>query len=161
MRMVPDSILRHPAQRVRIFSEPLRQLAQDLIDTMYAYDGIGLAAPQIGESLAVFVANPSKTRGQELVIANPVLTAPRGRLVETEGCLSIPQLWARVRRAQRLRLSGQGLMGESIDVDVQGLLAITCQHEVDHLQGTLFIDRLLWFERRRLRRQLAEPRACG
>ena len=159
MRVVPDPILRRPVQAVQDFSESLRRLAQDLIDTMYAQDGIGLAAPQIGESLAVFVANPSRARGRELVIANPVLGAPRGRLVATEGCLSVPRLWARVRRAGRLRLRGQNLAGEPVHMDVEGLLAITCQHEVDHLQGTLFIDRLSWFERRRLRRQLPWP--CG
>lgn len=158
MRVVSDPILRQPARAVREFSEALRRLAQDLIDTMYAHEGIGLAAPQIGESLAVFVVNPSRTRGQEIVIVNPVVSAPRGRRVVTEGCLSIPHLWAQVRRASQLHLRGQNLAGEPIERNLEGLLAVACQHEVDHLHGTLFIDRLSWRERRRLRRHLA---ACG
>ncbi len=144
--------LRQSAQPITHFSHEVRQLAHDLIDTMYAHDGIGLAAPQIGRSVQMFVANPTQRRGQELILVNPVLQEHRGRHAIVEGCLSLPNVWERVRRAARVWMSGCDLSGKPLEIHADGLLAIVLQHEFDHLQGHLLIDRLSWFRRRRLAR---------
>ena len=148
--VAPHPALRMKARRVEAFTKDVRRLARDLIDTMHANDGIGLAAPQIGRDVQLFVANPSHERGRELVVANPIFDAVQGRAAVVEGCLSVPKRWERVRRAARVQLSGQDLSGEPVTVEAEGLLAIILQHEVDHLQGRLFIDRLSWFRRHRL-----------
>ena len=146
----PHAVLRARTQPVTDFSQALRTLAQDLIDTMYAHDGIGLAAPQVGHVLQLFVVNPSQERGRELIVVNPVLEATRGRVTIKEGCLSLPNVWERVRRAARVRVTGQDVSGRPLTLEADGLLAIVLQHECDHLEGRLFIDRLSWFRRVRL-----------
>ena len=138
----PHPVLRKKARRIEAVTNEIRRLAREMIETMYAHDGIGLAAPQIGEDLQLFVANPSQRRGQEVVVINPVLEASRGRTAITEGCLSLPQIWERVTRAAQIRLTGQDVRGKPLTMETGGLLAIVLQHEVDHLQGRLFIDRL-------------------
>ena len=148
--MEPHPVLRSKARRVESFTNEIRRLARDLTETMYANQGIGLAAPQVGRALQVFVANPTQQRGREVVVVNPVLGACRGRASVTEGCLSVPNVWERVRRASDVRLSGQDVFGKPMTLDAEGLLAIVLQHEFDHLQGRLFIDRLSWFRRARM-----------
>lgn len=148
--VVPHPVLRVPAQRVESFTHELRRMAADLIDTMYANDGVGLAASQVGWSLQLFVANPSQRVGQELVIVNPVVEPAGGRAAIVEGCLSVPKAWHKVRRAARVHVRGQDLSGRPLTLEAEGLLAIVLQHEADHLEGRLFVDRLSWLQRRRL-----------
>jgi peptide deformylase len=150
--VAPDPVLRRPARPVVRFTKELQRLARDLIETMYANDGIGLAAPQIGHELAVCVANPSQQRGQEIVVVNPSVEARRGRVRRVEGCLSLPEVWGPVTRAAQVRIRGQDLAGSPVLMMARGLLAIVLQHEVDHLHGRLFIDRLPWWRRRLLNR---------
>ena len=152
----PHPVLRSKARRVESFTNEIRRLARDLTDTMYANDGIGLAAPQVGRDLQVFVANPTQQRGKEVVVVNPMLGDYRGRAAITEGCLSLPDIWERVRRASDVRLRGQDPFGRPMAIDADGLLAIVLQHEFDHLQGQLFIDRLSWFRRRRVMRRASK-----
>ena len=144
---VPHPVLRRQARPISAVTATTRRLARDLIETMYAHDGIGLAAPQIGEEVQMFVANPSQVRGKELVVINPVLEEARGRAGIVEGCLSVPEVWERVRRAAYVRVAGQDLSGRRLAFEGKGLLAIILQHEMDHLRGRLFIDRLSWFRR--------------
>jgi peptide deformylase len=99
-------------------------------------------------------------RGREVVVLNPVVEAVGGRASMVEGCLSVPDTWAPVKRAARLRLTGYDITGAPVEIDADGLLAIVLQHEVDHLEGRLFVDRLSWWRRRRLRRRAASG-ACG
>ena len=150
----PHPVLRMKAQPIAAFTNELRRFLSDLIETMYANDGVGLAAPQVGRDIQAFVANPSQERGQELVIVNPTLERADGRASILEGCLSLPDRWARVRRANRVRLCGQDAAGRPVVIDAEGLLAIVLQHEFDHLQGRLFIDRVSW-----IRRMLLQARA--
>ena len=145
----PHPALRAAAKPVGRVTQEIRRLARDMIDTMYAYDGIGLAAPQVGEALQLFVASPTQERGREIVMVNPVLEPVRGQASMMEGCLSLPNVWDRVRRSQVVRLRGQDLSGKPVEMEVDGLLAIVLQHEVDHLQGRLFIDRLSWLRRKK------------
>ena len=148
--MEPHQVLRQPARPVTEFTGDLRRLVRDLIDTMHANDGIGLAAPQIGCAVQLFVASPWRALGKEFAVVNPTLEEPEGQTSTVEGCLSLPNIWDRVRRAARVRLRGWDVRGEPLAIDAEGLLAIVCQHEVDHLQGRLFIDRLSWLRRCRL-----------
>ena len=148
--LMPHPMLCKPACRVESFDHELRQLVGDMIETMYAHDGVGLAAPQIGHHAQVFVANPSQVKGQELVMVNPLLERAAGRSAIVEGCLSVPKRWAKVRRAAHVRLSGWDLSGAPHTVEAEGLLAVVLQHELDHLRGRLFIDRLPWWRRARV-----------
>jgi len=158
----PHPTLRTKAHPVETFAASLSVLASDLIDTMYANDGIGLAATQIGQASAVFVANPTRERGRELVVVNPSMETVGGRAAVVEGCLSVPNVWGRVRRAAHVRMRGYDPSGRPVELDADGLLAIVLQHEFDHLQGRLFIDRLPWVRRLQLKfRRLMQPgRAC-
>ena len=143
----PHPSLRAPAHRVVAFTRDLRRLVDDMIETMYAHEGIGLAAPQIGRELQVFVANPSRERGKELIMVNPDVEWSAGRTSIVEGCLSVPTVWAKVRRAANVRMKGADAAGVVQTVTADGLLAIVLQHEFDHLHGRLFIDRLSWWRR--------------
>ncbi len=151
LRLEPDRVLRAQARPVTEYGGALRTLIRDLMDTMYAHDGIGLAAPQVGCDWQVFVANPSQQRGREVVLVNPVLERHAGRASILEGCLSVPEVWGKVGRAASVRLSGRDAGGRPVVVEADGLLAIVLQHEYDHLQGTIFIDRLSWISRQRAR----------
>lgn len=161
----PHPVLRIESRPVRAFTEEIRRLCQDLIDTMYAHDGIGLAAPQIGQAVQAIVVNPSQICDREVVLLNPVLEAAEGRAGIVEGCLSLPRIWHRVSRAARVRVRGRDAAGRALTLEAEGLLAIVLQHEVDHLQGRLFIDRLPWFRRRlahaRLRAWAHHPSPAG
>lgn len=145
--VAPHPVLRRSARRVEVFGDDLQQMARDMIETMYANDGIGLAAPQIGQDLQLFIANPSQQRGREVIVVNPVLESAEGQAAVIEGCLSLPNVWERVKRAARVRLRGQDAAGAPLAIEADGLMAIVLQHEFDHLQGRLFIDRLPWFRR--------------
>lgn len=147
----PHPILRAKARPVEAFTQDIRRLTRDMMDTMQDHDGIGLAAPQIGQSLQVFVANPSQERGRELVVINPVVEPISGRIAVVEGCLSLPDVWQRITRAACVRLKGKDVSGNPLAIEAEGLLAIVLQHEFDHLQGRLFVDRLPWFRQRRWR----------
>ncbi len=146
----PHPVLRTKARPIERFTDELRRLIRDLIDTMHASDGIGLAAPQIGQDVQVFVANPSQHRGKEVVVVNPVIERFTGRAAIVEGCLSVPDVWERVKRSAAVRIRAQDPTGRPLAIEAQGLLAIVLQHEFDHLQGCLFIDRISWFRRRRI-----------
>jgi len=159
--VAPHPTLRAVARPVVAFADDVRRLARDLIETMHAHEGIGLAAPQIGRDAQVFVANPSQRRGRELIVVNPILSGARGRTAVLEGCLSLPNVWGRVRRAAAVRLEGWDATGKPLVVEADGLLAVVLQHELDHLQGRLLIDRLPWFERRRAEARLRAAAACA
>lgn len=146
----PHPVLRQHARLVTAWTENVRRLVRDMIDTMYASDGIGLAAPQVGQNLQLFIANPSQERGKELVLTNPVLEEACGRTSVVEGCLSLPSIWERVARAATVRMSGQDAKGRRVRIEAEGLMAIVLQHEWDHLQGHLFVDRLPWLRRCRV-----------
>jgi peptide deformylase len=149
----PHPVLRRVARPVEAFTKELRRTVADLIETMYANEGIGLAAPQVGLELQLFVANPSQRRGQELVIANPAIELAEGRASVIEGCLSLPHIWDRVRRSARIFMRGSDVSGRPVTIEAEGLLAIVLQHEFDHLHGRLFVDRLSWLRRRRAQRR--------
>jgi peptide deformylase len=137
-------ILRKPTRPVANFDDDLNRLIDDMVATMYAAPGVGLAANQVGSPLCLFVANPSENQDPSklLVVINPELVESEGELITQEGCLSIPDFRQEVRRARRVLLRGLDRAGRPIQVEGEDLLARIFQHELDHLNGVLFLDRL-------------------
>jgi peptide deformylase len=141
IRTFGDPVLRDPAGPVEDFDEALRRLADDMITTMREAPGVGLAAPQVGRALRLIVFDVGDEDGARAV-ANPVLRDEWGEQFVEEGCLSIPGLYYPVRRAAKVWAEGFDLDGHPVTIEGEELLARVLQHEVDHLNGVLFIDRL-------------------
>ncbi len=137
-------VLRQVTRPVQNLNGDLHQLIEDMVETMNAAPGVGLAANQVGSQQRVFVANPSEDHdpGKLLVVINPALVETQGELVSEEGCLSIPEFRDEVRRACRVLVTGLDRNGRPIQIEGEGLLARIFQHEIDHLNGVLFVDRL-------------------
>jgi peptide deformylase len=140
----PDPVLKKMAVPITDFDEALRQLAHDMAETMYAAPGIGLAAPQVGISkrLTVIDCSSREEEASLLVLINPEIVEREGESYEEEGCLSVPEYYAKVSRSAVVKVRFQGLGGETHLIEAQGLTAIACQHEIDHLDGILFVDHL-------------------
>jgi peptide deformylase len=154
IRTLGDPGLRRPASPVEVFDDALRRLVDDMLETMYAAPGVGLAGNQVGLRTACFVYDDRE--GHAGFVANPRLSEPEGEETLEEGCLSIPGPYHPTVRAARVRLAGAGLDDEPIDIMAEGLLARIFQHETDHLHGMLYIDRLDDAGRRDVMRQLRE-----
>ena len=158
----PDDVLRRKAAPVEAFDDELQRLVDDMLETMYAAPGVGLAAPQVGISKRLLVIDTSSETepGQVIVLANPVLVEAEEEIEAEEGCLSVPDYSAKVKRARKVAVRGHSRHGHPIEVRGEELLARALQHEIDHLEGTLFIDRLSPFRRevakKKLKKALAE-----
>src|SRR5690606_8649022 len=159
------TILEYPDPRLRIKAQPaeqvdasLQQLIDDMFETMYAAPGIGLAATQVNVHKRVVVIDVSETRDQPLVLINPEILAREGVEEMEEGCLSVPGIYDKVRRAERIRVRTLDREGKSIEFDADGLLAVCIQHEIDHLDGKLFVDYLSDLKRTRIRKKLEKER---
>lgn len=146
----PHPTLRRKAKPVKRVDANLKNIIANMFELMYQQKGVGLAANQVDIPLQFFVVNPSGKagEGEELVFINPVLSNPKGRATAEEGCLSIPGLYAQVTRPDQIQVEAYNLNGQAINQTISGHLARIIQHEFDHLQGTLFIDRLSDTERR-------------
>jgi len=140
IRTLGDPVLKTPCNPVTSFDAKLRRLFDDMVETMYAAPGVGLAGPQVGLSQALFVYDDGETGPR--FMANPRLSDPLGEVLEDEGCLSIPGPFHPTRRAASITCRGQDLDGSFYETEAVGLLARIFQHETDHLAGTLFIDHL-------------------
>jgi peptide deformylase len=135
-----NPILRQKAKKVHRFDPSMQKLVNDLFETMYAANGVGLAAPQIAQSIRVFVAD---YEGQKVAMFNPEIVKAEGEERGPEGCLSIPgYVGENIRRAAKVIVKGQDARGKNIRVNAEGWFARVLQHEIDHLDGILFIDRL-------------------
>jgi len=149
----PDPRLRETAKPVTEVTDEIRDLAADMCEVMYDEPGIGLAAPQVGESIRLVVVDTEWTEeGVErnpLILLNPELSEPTGKVTWTEGCLSVPDFEAEVERAAEITLSATDLDGNPIEIRADGLQAVCFQHEIDHLEGTLFIDHISRLKRTR------------
>ncbi len=161
----PDPRLSLRAAEITEITPRIRELAQNMVETMYEGDGIGLAAPQVGESLrliTVDVSGPEK-REDLRVYLNPVLELLGESVDSEEGCLSVPEYRSVVQRAEKVRLTATDLDGNPVDLTAEGLLAICLQHECDHLDGKLFIDRISRLKRTlynsRIKNRLKKARA--
>lgn len=150
VRFLGDPVLRETCREVEAVDEEIRSLVDDLVETMYAQDGIGLAAPQIGVPLRVFVYDVRDDDVEPGVLVNPRIVDATGMQREVEGCLSIPGLEEVVERMDRVVVEGLDRDGTPVRVEAEGLLSRCLQHENDHLEGVLFIDRVSPLKRRML-----------
>ena len=147
IRKFPDPVLRRKTDRVTNINGTIERLIDDMVETMHAAPGVGLAANQVGVSLQVAVIDLSTREEKEkrhplLVIINPEILSMQGSVVEEEGCLSIPDYAEKVKRAAKVKVRAQDRTGNVFELEAEGLLAKALQHEIDHLNGLLFIDRL-------------------
>lgn len=143
----PQPILREKAVPVGEITPEVRKLIDDMIETMHAAEGVGLAANQVGSPLNILVANPDGQKGKDLVLINAVLTGRRGRHRSTEGCLSLPGVSAEVTRSAEVTAEGLDRQGRPTTIAAKGLLGKILQHEVDHLSGKLYVDHLTPWKR--------------
>ena len=153
VRKYGDPVLRRRAKPVEAVTPEIRRTIADMIDTMYDEVGLGLAAPQVGISLRLMVVGDEDGREARALI-NPVIAEQGGEIVAEEGCLSIPGVFAPVRRAEWVRLEAQDEQGHPVSITARGLRARVFQHEMDHLDGVLFIDRLDPVTRDRIKRRI-------
>ena len=165
IRTYPDPVLRNKTSRVERIDSALDRLIEDMVETMHAAPGVGLAANQVGVSLQLAVIDLSARENEEqrhplLVIINPEIITVEGSVLEEEGCLSIPDYAEKVKRAARVRVRAQDRMGKKFELEAEGLMAKALQHEIDHLNGLLFVDRLSPLKKslvkRRVKKMLAE-----
>jgi peptide deformylase len=154
----PDPRLRARAKPVETVDDALRATLDDMFETMYAAPGIGLAATQVGIPRRFAVIDVSEEKNERRVIINPEILERRGACDSEEGCLSVPEYFDSVERAEWVRVRALDAAGEPFELEAEGLLAICIQHEIDHLNGRLFIDYLSDLKRRRVRRQLKKAR---
>jgi|HubBroStandDraft_5_1064220.scaffolds.fasta_scaffold459965_1 peptide deformylase len=140
----PNPVLSKPGEKVTVFDAKLKKLTEEMFDSMYAAQGIGLAAPQIAISKRITVIDVSfkKNPADRIVLINPEIVSREGKQVEEEGCLSLPEIREKVSRAAKVKVKAQDVTGEWFEVEGEELLARAFQHEIDHLDGVLFIDRL-------------------
>jgi peptide deformylase len=147
----PDPVLAKRGEEVTAFDDELKTLVEEMFESMYAAQGIGLAAPQIAISKRIAIVDVSfgKNAKEKIVLINPEIVYTEGKQVEEEGCLSLPEIREKVVRAERVRVKAQNVKGEWFEVEGDELLARALLHEIDHLNGVLFIDRIS-----RLKREL-------
>lgn len=157
----PDPILKKVAKPVDRVDDTLRRLLDDMAETMYAADGVGLAAPQIAELKRCIVIDTSpRQEGQKLVhLVNPEIIRTEGRTTYTEGCLSIPGEAEDVERAAKVWVRALDYRGKAFELEADGLLAIAIQHEHDHLEGTLFVDHLSSLKRELIKKRMKKLKA--
>ena len=153
VRKYGDPFLRRRAAPVGAITPDIRRVVADMVDTMYDEVGIGLAAPQVGISLRLMVVGDDKT-GNARALVNPVIAEQGGEVTAEEGCLSLPGIFAPVTRAEWVKLEAQDLEGQPVSIRARGLAARVYQHEMDHLDGVLFIDRLDPMTRDRIKRRI-------
>jgi peptide deformylase len=158
-----EQVLHQRAEPVGEMTEAVQQLIDDMIETMYAAPGVGLAAPQVGVSLRIFVIDPSvgRTANDLIVMINPALVSREGAQAEDEGCLSVPGFSATVARPSRVVVRGLDRDGRPQELEGTALLARAFQHEMDHLDGRLFVDHLRGVKRDMIVRKLQKLRRAG
>jgi peptide deformylase len=156
VRIYPDPILQRKAAEVENIDERVVQLAGEMAETMYAAPGVGLAAPQVGVSERLIVVDVKNSEGKKGLInlVNPEIIEIEGRVVEEEGCLSLPGITENVARAEKVLVRGYDLNERQLEIEAEGLLAVALQHEIDHLDGILFIDRVSRLKRGIIQRKM-------
>lgn len=154
----PDPRLRTRAQPVEHVDAAVRKLIDDMFETMYAAPGIGLAATQVNVHKRVLVIDVSESRKEKLALINPEIISREGVEETEEGCLSVPGVYDKVTRADSIRVRALDRDGKQIEFDANGMLAVCIQHEIDHLEGKLFVDYLSELKRTRIRKKLEKER---
>ncbi len=158
IRTFPDPVLRAKTTRVDSIDDSLQRLIDDMVETMHAAPGVGLAANQVGVPLQLAVIDigereEGRPRRSLVVLINPEILSQEGSVIAEEGCLSIPDLTEKVKRAAKVRVRAQDRTGKTFEMEADGLMAKALQHEIDHLNGILFVDRLSPLKRNIFRRK--------
>ena len=154
----PDPRLRVRAEPVSVFDAEPKQFVADMFETMYAANGVGLAATQVAVGKRVLVADMSDERNQPLALINPEIVEKSGAQVYQEGCLSFPGIFADVTRALKIKVKAKDAEGNDIEVETEGPLAVCIQHEIDHLEGKVFVDYLSSLKRNMLLKRMEKQR---
>ncbi len=154
----PDPRLRKKATPVEVVDDALRGLVDDMFETMYEAPGIGLAATQVDVHKRLLIADISNEKTDPYVLINPQLLEKDGVIVSEEGCLSVPGYYEEVERAEHIRVSFLNRDGAEVEMEANGMLAVCIQHEIDHLDGKLFVDYLSEAKRQRIRNRLVRDR---
>jgi peptide deformylase len=157
----PDPRLRNRAEAVDVVDDGVRRLIDDMFETMYEAPGIGLAAVQVNVPRRVIVVDVSEERNQPIAFVNPEIVAAEGVEEMDEGCLSVPGVYETVQRAERVRVRALDRDGAAFEMDLDGLTAVCVQHEIDHLDGKLFVDYLSNLKRQRIRKKLEKETRLG
>ncbi|MEZ5589651.1 MAG: peptide deformylase [Gammaproteobacteria bacterium] len=150
----PDPRLRKIARPVEVVDDSTRTLIDNMLETMYAAPGIGLAATQVNVQQRIIVIDVSEDKSQPLALINPTLLDTEGQEESEEGCLSVPGFYETVQRAERIKVSALNPDGNPFELETDGLLAVCIQHEIDHLDGKLFVDYISPLKRNRIRKKL-------
>ena len=150
----PDERLRTIAKEITKVDESIKTLIDDMFDTMYDEKGVGLAASQVDHHVRLFVLDVSENSDEPHVFINPVITKKNGMMINEEGCLSVPHCYAKVERAEQVTVEALNKEGEKFEIEAEGLMAICIQHELDHLNGKLFVDYLSPLKRDRIKKKL-------
>lgn len=151
----PDKRLRIKAKKIKTFDDNLKKLIDDMFETMYHASGIGLAATQVDRHIQLIVMNVDKDRKQPICLINPEIIEKSGEEESEEGCLSVPNYYANVKRASDIKIKALDKNAKEFILNASGVLAICIQHEIDHLQGVLFVDYLSRLKRERLKKKFA------
>ena len=151
---LPDPRLRQVTSPIKTFDDELQLLIEDMFDTMYDANGVGLAAPQIGLSLSLSVVDVIGDKSQQLVLVNPQIIESTGKIEYQEGCLSVPSAYDTVLRAEKVTIRAQDRFGQFFEMTAEGLLGECFQHEIDHLNGKLFVDLLSPIKRAMARKKV-------
>lgn len=154
----PDPRLRTKAEPVEVVDDEIRRLVADMLETMYAAPGIGLAATQVDVHKRVLVLDVSETKDEPQCFINPEILEEEGRCVGEEGCLSVPDVTEEVERAEKVTVRALDADGQEFERKLDGLLAVCVQHEMDHLEGKLFVDYLSELKRQRIRKKAVKAR---
>lgn len=154
----PDPRLRTRATPVEVFDAALARQVEDMFETMYAAPGVGLAATQVDYHKRLIVMDVSEDKRQPMVFINPEILAAEGVGTGEEGCLSVPGIFDEVKRAAKVRARAHDVKGKAFEVELEGLAAVCLQHEMDHLEGKLFVDYLSDLKRERIRKKLDKDR---
>lgn len=152
----PDERLRTVAKPVKTVDKRIRELVKDMLETMYDANGIGLAATQVDVHEQVIVMDLSEERNSPLVLINPNIVERNGEQVYDEGCLSIPEYYAPVKRAEHIKITAMDAQGEIFELEAEGLQAVCIQHEMDHLAGKVFVDYLSRLKQDRVRKKMVK-----
>ena len=150
----PDQRLYTIANEVKVVNGEIKKLISDMVETMYSAPGIGLAATQVDVHQRIIVIDISEDKNNLLVLINPRLLEKRGEEINQEGCLSVPEVFEKVKRAEWIKVSALDENGKKFELEAEGLLAVCIQHEVDHLLGKVFVDYLSNLKKNRIKKKL-------
>ena len=150
----PDQRLYKVAREVKVVNNEIKTLISDMAETMYEAPGIGLAATQVDFHQRIIIIDISEDKNNLLVLINPILLESKGEEINQEGCLSVPEVFEKVKRADWIKISAIDINGKKFELEADGLLAVCIQHEMDHLEGKVFVDYLSNLKKNRIKKKL-------